>query len=537
MNWIYYVLEVSLYQGIFYALYHLALRRETFYQWSRFYLLLTTAIAFIIPLTEIGILKRISSAGLHLTRTASTRPALVVMPQNTVHYAPVWQYLVIAGYILIAVILFCFFLFRLYRLFRLVKRNRKLQHSAYQLVLFKGNQQIFSFFNYLFASDDLVLSTAVITHELVHIRQKHSSDIVFIEMIKIICWFNPLVYLLQNSLKELHEFIADRETSNAVNDTNWYTDFLVNSAYGAAQLALTNNFFNKSQLKNRIIMLHQKRSGRSARLKFLLAVPLLLASLCLSNLVFSKTYRWIRILPGQRTDTTRVGTRVKILNEKGIKFVEDGYLVDKQKVYKVEITDAKGNRHVYYSNSISPADRASVWEKYHYRFPTGDQKTGIPPPPPPMAPAVKRDIIKRPPPPPPARPLKNDSIKRPPPPPPARPLKKDMIKRPPPPPPAPPAAKLSRPKENNITLSAGAKQASLKTFLSPEEKAANKNPLLIINGEKYYLTNHLEKGQKLNFYADSSVAYTADDPHVRIYGQDAANGVVELKGKVTVTFN
>jgi beta-lactamase regulating signal transducer with metallopeptidase domain len=95
----------------------------------------------------------------------------------------------------------------------------------------------------------------------VHIRQKHSADIVFLELIKIINWFNPLIYLLQMSLKTMHEYIADEQTAAQESDAISYSSFLVNNAYGLNGSSLAHSFFNYNLLKKRIIMLNQKRSG------------------------------------------------------------------------------------------------------------------------------------------------------------------------------------------------------------------------------------------------------------------------------------
>jgi hypothetical protein len=165
----------------------------------------------------------------------------------------------------------------------------------------ENEQHAFSFFNYLFIGSKLSASSTIIQHELVHIRQKHSVDIVYLEVIKIICWFNPVVYLLQNSMKEVHEFIADCLIAAEEQDVDRYTDFLISNAYGLSPATLTNNFFNKNLLKNRIMMLHQKRSGSLARLKHLTILPLCAVLLCSSTLAFSKTYGWIDLMPAKTT--------------------------------------------------------------------------------------------------------------------------------------------------------------------------------------------------------------------------------------------
>lgn len=303
MNWIYYLLEANLYLAAFYLVYYFVLRRETYYQLNRAYLITACIVAFVIPLLQIGSLR-------HYTPPP---PAPIAPVVSVIDEAPVIHHTVVqasTGYVwtstdyyllvytLVAAIMLIIFGIKLFRLVQLSRKAKQGANGLYLVEIAEDNNA-FSFFSYLFINPKLANSTAVVQHEMVHIRQKHSLDIVFLELFKIFNWFNPVVYLLQNSLKELHEFIADQETARQQHDVNGYTDFLVNNAYGFAPHTLTNNFFNKNMLKNRIIMLHQKRSGSLARLKLLLILPLCAALLCSSTLAFSKTYGFIDLLPNK----------------------------------------------------------------------------------------------------------------------------------------------------------------------------------------------------------------------------------------------
>src|SRR6185312_6617432 len=149
----------------------------------------------------------------------------------------------------------------------------------------------------LFIGTETAEAGTIIRHELVHIRQKHSLDIIFLELLKIVNWFNPLVYLLQNSLKTIHEYIADEHTAAHETDALAYSSLLLKNAYGLGGSSITHSFFNYNLLKKRIIMLNHQRSGNLARLKYLAALPICAAMLCTSTLAFSKTYGWIDLAP------------------------------------------------------------------------------------------------------------------------------------------------------------------------------------------------------------------------------------------------
>jgi hypothetical protein len=297
MNWIHYLLESNLYLAAFYALYYLIFRGETHYQLNRIYLLVSTALAFIIPVIQIGLLnppaKQLQNVVITIINLPTTSTVKAVVADTS---WPVVNYFILAYGAIVFLLLFNLFV-KIYKLIRLSHTNKNTEQEGFKLVELTVENNAFSFFNYLFISQGLTHSSTIIRHELVHIRQKHSWDIIYLELLKIINWFNPVVYLVQYSMKELHEFIADNQTVNTDQNTAVYTDFLVNNAYGINENILTNTFFNKSLLKKRIMMLHQKKSGNAARLKYLLVLPLAGGLLCVSTLAFAKSYGWIDIVP------------------------------------------------------------------------------------------------------------------------------------------------------------------------------------------------------------------------------------------------
>jgi len=189
--------------------------------------------------------------------------------------------------------------FKLYEVFCLTKTGNLVFKDGYKIIYINKAGTAFSFFNYLFISREAANQKLIISHEQVHIRQKHSLDILLLEIFKAINWFNPVIYLLQNSLKNIHEYIADEKTATHETDAFAYSDFLVNNAYGIGGPAIAHSFFNHNLLKKRIIMLHQKRSGSLARLKYLITLPLCAGLLCASTLGFSKNYAVLDLSPAK----------------------------------------------------------------------------------------------------------------------------------------------------------------------------------------------------------------------------------------------
>jgi beta-lactamase regulating signal transducer with metallopeptidase domain/outer membrane biosynthesis protein TonB len=318
MNWLYYLAEANLYLGVFYLAYCLFLAKETYYQLTRVYLLFACVASFTLPVLQIGALKPVEVAvttTVNYTLPEYTAPQgftpIITAPVAIERHLTVDDYLMYI-YLAGAFIAFLMLMVKLLVLFRLMRNANRIKQDKHKLVYLPQTNVAFSFFNYLFIGTDAPGANTIIRHELVHIRQKHSVDIVFLELLKVVSWFNPFIYLLQNSLKTVHEYIADEQTAAYETDALTYSSFLVNNAYGTGGSSITHSFFNYNLLKKRIVMLNQKRSGNLARLKYLVAVPVCAGLLCASTLAFSKTYGWVDIDPAKALENTVSEQSVKI---------------------------------------------------------------------------------------------------------------------------------------------------------------------------------------------------------------------------------
>lgn len=365
MSWMYYLLEANLYLIIFYALYYLVLRRETWHQYNRAYLLGSSALAFIIPIVQLGFLKPIPSAELapQLLTAYSYVAAVKAAPVSQ----PAWNRddILLAAYLVIVCCLLTGLAVKITKLLLLSRKGPARDFGKWKMVKTDMERGAFSFFNYLFLSADMAASDTVITHELVHIRQNHSWDIIYLELFRIVNWFNPVAYLLQHSIKELHEFIADEAITGSKEQIDTYTDFLVANAYGTYEHQLTNNLFNQSLLKKRIMMLHQKRSGNTARLKYLLALPLVSGLLCASTLAFAKDYGWVDIAPGHLSpekvllSTTHPTTKIKRLKvtQGTISSVTD----------KISVRESKGVTSTFTVKTLTEGDKVRLLKNYNIK--------------------------------------------------------------------------------------------------------------------------------------------------------------------------
>ena len=302
MTWLYYLLEANLYLAIFYGFYLLFLQKETFYGLNRVYLLSAALFSFILPILQIG--------SLNLLMTENKEMDLVYIDPNlrkaggnfsviTLQEVATVIYLLIATYLVIR--LFS----SLYELVSLARKGKIERRKDVVYVELNTPTVAFSFFNLLFINPRCVGKDTIMKHEMVHIRQKHSLDILFFELLKIINWFNPIVWLIQKDIKLLHEYIADDITTKTDVQKHQYAMFLIQNSFGVTPNYLTNQIFNQSILKRRIKMLNKKRSAGRARLKILLAVPIVGGMLFASTVAFSKDYSLIDLYPERSLNSSQ----------------------------------------------------------------------------------------------------------------------------------------------------------------------------------------------------------------------------------------
>ncbi|MES2418700.1 MAG: M56 family metallopeptidase [Bacteroidota bacterium] len=299
MSWLYYLLEANLYLVLFYCFYCLFLKNETFYSRNRYFLLLVTLFSFTLPILKIGWLKpTITTVQTAAVNEMFPPPILLtdtvrVVPEAALNLND-WLY---AGYLLIALCFAIKLAINVYSIIWLWIKAKKNKVGKITLIEVNDDATAFSFFNLLFIHPALTDKPAVLKHEMVHIKQKHSFDILFFELIQIVCWFNPVLAFIKKDIKLLHEYIADELTTNNDVQKHEYALFLIQNSFGLRAQPITNHIFNQSILKRRINMLNKKRTAARARLRLLLALPLSGAMLCLSTMAFTKDYGYIDLLP------------------------------------------------------------------------------------------------------------------------------------------------------------------------------------------------------------------------------------------------
>ena len=284
-----YLIEVSICWLLFYGIYILLLRKETFFNINRWYLLTTLGLGLVIPMFRVDFTSLFYTEPASVVYLAEGFSELEYVIADSVEKAQEvdysWLTFVKAIYFLGVFIAFSKFLYGFRQIYSLYRTGAVTQKGKYKLVVTEKPHLPFSFFNYLFWHKDTALedtdSGKIITHELAHINQWHSLDVLFLEILGILLWFSPPIYWYKKSLRAVHEFLAD---AYVLRDTKkkQYGHLLIRQVQSGMQISLANNFIH-SQLKQRINMMTRNQSRRKELMRYLPALPLLL----LMVLVFS----------------------------------------------------------------------------------------------------------------------------------------------------------------------------------------------------------------------------------------------------------
>ena len=270
------MVKVAVYMIAFYLVYSIMLSRDTSYGRNRVYILLSILSALIFPLITMQTLKpwNIQFFGkilseVFVTATANTNKAL----NHGMSLSGLLQ-MIYSIYIIVAFIFISKLIIDLINLLFLIIRHRD---EGSRLIRFHGfNTSGFSAMGYIFINARLCPEDAgeIIRHEQNHLKQNHFIDIIFIELVKAVQWFNPVVYLYNRSLRAVHEYQADQECLSSGVPVINYQSLLLSQVFKSRAFNLTNSFSNPSLIKKRMLMMTKKRTSSLASVKILVVVPM-----------------------------------------------------------------------------------------------------------------------------------------------------------------------------------------------------------------------------------------------------------------------
>lgn len=264
-----YLLKSGLLLAVFYAVYKLLLENERMFRFNRAYLLGSLIFSLVIPLQLFSIASffpsKIKTVQLDEIMIVSSKSIL-----NKVSYNEIVYFFLGAIYVLIATILLIRFAVNVFSFFLRMKKNSVEFIDNQKLVLMKESILPHSFWNAIFISkEDFAngkIPSELIVHEKAHLQQKHTVDILFVEVLQIVFWFNPMFVLFEKAIKLNHEFLADEAVNKQFDEVKSYQNLLLQFASNKHTVALASNL-NYLITKKRLLMMTKEKSPIAMVLK------------------------------------------------------------------------------------------------------------------------------------------------------------------------------------------------------------------------------------------------------------------------------
>ncbi|WP_051209864.1 M56 family metallopeptidase [Gelidibacter mesophilus] len=284
---LHYILQTIAFQVFFLIIYDAFLKKETFFNWNRAYLIGTAFLSFTLPFLKFESIKAIVPEPMivrlpeviigEVSPTFDTN--IMVMGAEQVSEQAItfsWTYVWLAGMVLAAGIL----VYKIVKIVRMLYKNPRRWQGDALFVFLLNSSAAFSFFHYIFLGIDIQAEKKehIIQHEMVHVKEKHSLDLLIFEILRIVFWFNPLIYMYQNRLANLHEFIADAKAVKYKGKSAYFQS-LLSQVFETQHISFINPFFKQSLIKKRIVMLSKSKSKQIHLIKYALLVPMVMGML------------------------------------------------------------------------------------------------------------------------------------------------------------------------------------------------------------------------------------------------------------------
>ena len=322
-----YELKVAVLIATFYIFWRLLTAKETWHRLNRIVLLSTAVASFVLPLCVITIHQTVEVDPLPmeaidetmLPETTVLQPETAfspatVTPEQEQHFD--WQLLLAIIYIIGVAVVLSKMLLSIWRLQKMALESEIHPLSdGRQIAINEEAKTPFSWWKTVFLNrkDYEEGTTALLTHELGHIRLHHSLDVILVELLTALQWFNPTMWMLRADLRTIHEYEADQQViSHGFNDIQ-YLHLLIRKAASQGGYSLANGFIN-STLKKRINMITKPKSSRRQWLRFAYLLPIIAISLYAScqTVVDYKTKEESAIILIQKDGREGLGVKVPV---------------------------------------------------------------------------------------------------------------------------------------------------------------------------------------------------------------------------------
>ena len=325
-NFLIYDAKVAVLIIVFYMFYRLMLSRETFHRVNRVVLLLTAIASFVLPLCVIT---------LHKTVTLAVSPTVSVgdlQMEIAEEAGPVaWQVVLPLIFIIGVLLTLGHTLASIVKVMLLIRRSEKHPQPDGTTICVTGNAGVspFSWMHYIVMNraDYEAQDAAILAHERGHIRLRHSWDLLLVDLLTALQWFNPAMWMLRQDLRAIHEYEADGAVLSQGINARQYQYLLISKASGIGGYSIANGI-SHSTLKNRITMMLHKKSNRTSLLKLFALVPIVGMALVLNaktvtHYVYDEPQKQQPVKKGKKAGTIKMsGQEIKVVEQDDIVTME-----------------------------------------------------------------------------------------------------------------------------------------------------------------------------------------------------------------------
>ena len=278
-----YMIKSTVFLSVFYAFFILFMKKTTFFRFNRMVFLAASVLCFILPALEISptIFAGIDMP-MNAIEEALTPPYVLGLDGVTVTAGSgkIWLIIISTVYFAGFIIVLGSNIASYMRLYALLHKSQAEDMDGIKVLIADMDMPSFSWGKHIVISRaDLESNPAIYTHEKMHIKCRHSIDLMLHSLISMIHWFNPLVWIARMELKMLHEYEADELTLKTGINPTQYQLLLVRKTVDAKQFQMANGFYH-SKLKNRIIMINKKKTNRWMRLAYVICIPAIIGAMC-----------------------------------------------------------------------------------------------------------------------------------------------------------------------------------------------------------------------------------------------------------------
>ncbi|TAF10800.1 MAG: M56 family metallopeptidase [Flavobacteriia bacterium] len=329
---------------LFYLMYVLFLRKETFFVSNRLYLILGLIVSLCLPLitfTKTIWIEPTSVPEFYQETTTVNSDYIEVPIQET----PIdWSLILTTAYVVICVLILVKIGIEIASFYNRIRKHNQQKEADFILIHSNKTENPFSFFHYIVINPHLFSEAElqhILTHESIHVKQKHSIDVLLGKLFCAVFWVNPIIWLYRKAMLQNLEFIADSETFQQIENKYEYQKTLLKVVTHQHDLSITNQFY-QSLIKKRIIMLHTNQSHKRNAWKYATILPLLVGFMLLFQIeTIAQVKENSKVATYAVEEVTYSSILTKNTTDKELRELEKTFSDEK---YKLKISKVKRNK-------------------------------------------------------------------------------------------------------------------------------------------------------------------------------------------------